>query len=115
MIRALVWMALLAAGAYISALYAAPRVRAWRFRDAMTQTVRLADASNEEAMRESLIESAGDLGIPLATRRLSVSRGEPGDARIAASWEEVVRVRAWKLGEWVDTLHFAYEVRERSR
>jgi len=115
MIRALVWMALLAAVAYIGSLYAAPHVRAWRFRDAMTQTVRLADASNEEAMRESLLESAGDLGIPLATRRLGVSRGEPDDARISASWEEVVTVRAWKLGEWVDTLHFAYEVRERSQ
>lgn len=114
MIRALVWMAVLAGGAYIGSLYAAPHVRAWRFRDAMTQTARLAEASSGEAMRESLLESAGDLGVPLDTRRLVISKAEREDARISASWEEIVKVRAWKLGEWVDTLHFAYEVEEHS-
>ncbi|HUP01248.1 MAG TPA: hypothetical protein VM737_07000 [Gemmatimonadota bacterium] len=113
MIRALVWMALLAVGAYIGYQYAAPHVRAWRFRDAMTQTARLAAGSEAESMRESLLDSATDLGIPLAPDRLRIEGVERGDVRIAAGWEEVVTVGAWKLGEWVDTLEFAYEVGER--
>ena len=110
MIRALLWMALLAAGAYIGYQYAAPYIRAWRFRDAMIQTARLAVGSESATIRESLLESAADLGIPLAPRRLRIRGVQRGDVRIAAEWEEIVTVRAWKLGDWVDTLEFAYEV-----
>ncbi|CAN5192505.1 hypothetical protein BH18GEM1_BH18GEM1_01110 [soil metagenome] len=110
MIRGLVWMAVLGTAAYIGFQFAAPHVRAWRFRDAMVQSARLAGANESDAARESLLESAADLGIPLAPRRLHITRMERDAVRIAASWEEIVTIGAGGLGEWVDTLHFEYEV-----
>jgi hypothetical protein len=109
MIRALVWLAVLGVGIYIASRYAAPQIRAWRFEDAMSQTVRLSEAAGESEMRRALLEIAGDLHVPLSSRRLQVHRDRDGRTLISASWEEIVRLEAWKLGEWVDTLHYSYE------
>ncbi len=112
MIRAFLWLAVLGAGIYIATRYAAPQIRAWRFEDAMTQTVRLSEAAGESEMRRALLDTAVDLRVPLSSQRLQVHRDLSGRTLISASWEEIVRLGAWKLGEWVDTLHYAYEVRE---
>lgn len=108
MVRTLAWLAVLVAGLYIGWQYGAPQFRAWRFRDAITQTARLSDAESEAEMRASLQEAALELGIPLKQRNLSVLRDRRG-THIIAHWEEVVTVDAWKLGSWVDTLDFAYD------
>lgn len=110
MIRALLWMALLFAAAYIGYRYATPHVRAWRFRDSMVQTARLAEAGERDALRGSLLESAADLGVPLAPDGLQIEGMERGDIRISAAWQDLVILRAWRFGEWVDTLDFEYEV-----
>lgn len=110
MLRAALWLAVLGIGLYIAYQFATPQLRAWRFRDAMTQTARLASVTSDEAMRASLLESAAELGIPLATRRLVLDRDRRGRLRITASWEEGVRVRGWTFGEWIDTLAYSYEV-----
>lgn len=78
----------------------------------MAQTVRLSEAAGESEMRRALLETAADLHIPLSSPRLLVHRDLSGRTLITASWEEIVSIGAWKLGEWVDTLHYAYEVRE---
>lgn len=110
MIRALLWMAVVGGGIYIASRYAAPQIRAWRFEDAMSQTVRLSDAAGESEMRRALLETAGDLHVPLSSPRLQVHRERDGRTLISASWEEIVNLQAWKLGEWVDTLHYSFEV-----
>ena len=112
MIRTFLWLAVLGSGIYIAARYAAPQIRAWRFEDAMTQTVRLSEAAGEPEMRRALLDTAADLHVPLISPRLQVHRDLSGRTLISASWEEIVRIDAWKLGEWVDTLHYAYEIRE---
>ena len=112
MIRALLWLAVLGGGVYIATRYAAPQIRAWRFEDAMTQTVRLSEAAGESEMRRALLDTAADLHVPLTSPRLQVHRDLSGRTLISASWEEIVNIGAWKLGEWVDTLHYTYEVRE---
>lgn len=105
MTRTLLRLAVLAAGLYIGWQYGAPHFRAWRFRDAITQTARLSSATSDTEMRSSLQEAALELGIPLKPRRLHVSRDRRG-THIIAAWEEVVTIDAWKLGTWVDTLEF---------
>jgi len=112
MIRALVWLAVLGGGIYIASRYATPQIRAWRFEDAMSQTVRLSEAAGETEMRRALLETAGELHVPLSSRRLQVLRDRDGRTLISASWEEIVSLDAWKLGEWVDTLHYSYEIQE---
>lgn len=112
MIRALVWLAVLGAGVYIASRYVAPQIRAWRFEDAMTQTARLSEAAGESEMRHALLETAADLDVPLSSSRLQIHRDRSGGTLISASWEEIVSIEAWKLGEWVDTLHYDYEIRE---
>lgn len=112
MIRALVWLAVVGGLIYIASRYAAPQIRAWRFEDAMSQTVRLSEAAGESEMRRALLETAGDLHVPLFAPRLQVHRDRDGPTVISASWEEIVSLEVWKLGEWVDTLHYSYEVRE---
>jgi hypothetical protein len=112
LIRGLIWLAVLGVGVYIATRYAAPQIRAWRFEDAMTQTVRLSEAAGESEMRRALLETAADLQVPLTSPRLQVHRDLSGRTLISASWEEVVSIGGWKLGEWVDTLHYDYEVRE---
>jgi hypothetical protein len=114
MIRALAWLAVLGAGIYIATRYGAPQVRAWRFEDAMSQTARLSEAAGEPEMRRALLETAGDLHVPLSSSRLRIDRDRDGRTLISASWEEIVRLRAWKLGDWADTLHYSYEVEEDS-
>ncbi len=104
-------LVLLAAGLYIGYLFATPHIRAWRFKDAMKQSARFADVSSSEAMRQALLESADELGVPLSPYRLRVRGQRDETVNISAAWEEVVRVPAWRLGEWVDTLRFDYEVR----
>ena len=110
MFRALIWLALLGIGAYIGYQYAAPQLRAWRFHDAMTQSARLAGTQPDEDLRASLMETARELEVPLARNRLMVRRGPSGSLHLRASWREVVRIPFWKLGDWVDTLHYAYDV-----
>lgn len=110
MIRGLLWLAVLGAGIYIASRFAAPQIRAWRFEDAMSQTARLSQAVSVSDMRGALLESAGDLDVPLSSRRLQIYRDQFGRTTISASWEELVRLGAWKIGEWVDTLHYHYEV-----
>jgi hypothetical protein len=112
MIRALVWLAVLGGGIYIASRYAAPQIRAWRFEDAMSQTVRFSEAAGESEMRRALLETAGDLHVPLSSSRLQVHRDREGRTLISASWEEIVSLGAWKLGEWVDTLNYSYQVQE---
>ena len=109
MTRGVVWLVALGAAAYIALPYARPQIRGWRFRDAMSQTGRLAAVEREDAMRAALLEAARELGVPLGPRRLQMRRG-PGGLTIAAEWEEIVRIRGGPLGDWVDTLHFDYEV-----
>lgn len=114
MLRTLLWLALLGAGIYIGLLFARPQIRAWRFKDAMAQTARFADATDrrERAIHSSVMAAAEDLGVPLQPRRLQVFHDRSGDVHISAVWEEPVVVPLWALGEWVDTFHFAYEVPE---
>lgn len=114
MIRALMWLAVLGGVVYIATSYATPQIRAWRFEDAMSQTARLSEAAGESEMRRALLETAGDLHVPLSSRRLTIGRDRDGRTLITASWEEIVTLRAWKLGEWMDTLHYSYEVEDDS-
>ena len=115
MIRGLIWLALLGIVVYIAYLYATPQLRAWRFRDAMNQTARLAGTQPDEDLRVSLIQSAGELGVPIPKRRLAVRRDPRGRLQVSATWEEIVRLEAAGLGTWVDTLHFSYEVEGATR
>lgn len=80
----------------------------------MAQTARFADAGEreEEELHAALMAAATDLGVPLEPRGLQVSRDRAGAVRIVATWEEPVVVGALGLAEWVDTLHFAYEMPE---
>lgn len=109
MIRRLLWLAVLGAGIYIAFGYARPQIRAWRFRDAMRQTARLAAATSDEEMRASLLDTAEDLGVPLQPRDLWIHRGPVGRIAVSASWEEIVTVEGGPLGIWIDTLYYAYE------
>jgi len=108
MLRSLVWLATLGAALYIGWQYGAPQFRAWRFRDAISQTARLSGAASEDEIRRSLQEAAEEFEIPLRRERLHVTRSREA-LTITAAWEEVVRIDAWKLGEWVDTLRFTYD------
>lgn len=116
MLRALLWLVVVGALAYIAWAYATPQVRAWRFRDAMQQSARLGRATSESEIRAALLESAADLEVPLAPAELLVQRSPRGSGvRIRAGWEEIVRIDGRILGTWVDTLHFDYDTRtERS-
>lgn len=114
MIRALTWMAVLGLGVYIASRYAGPQIRAWRFEDAMSQTARFAEATGDSEMRRVLLDTAEDLHVPLSSSRLRIARDRDGRTLISASWEEIVSLGLWKLGERVDTLHYAYEVRAES-
>ena len=105
-------MVVLAAALYIGYSFGAPRVRAWRFQEAMKQTARLAEASDERAMKDALLDSARDLGVPLSPYRLEVQDRGDGGVAIRARWHEVVRIEGWRLGEWVDTLRFDYQIGE---
>lgn len=107
-------MAVLGGGIYIASRYVAPQIRAWRFEDAMSQTARFSEVAGESEMRRALLESAGDLHIPLSSPRLKIHRDRDGRISISASWEEIVSLEAWKLGKWVDTLHYSYEVHDES-
>lgn len=112
-------MAVLGAAVYIASRYAGPQIRAWRFEDAMSQTARFAEAAGEGEMRRALLETAEDLAVPLSASRLRIQQERSGRTLISASWEEVVRLDLWKLGDHVDTLHYEYVVssegEERSR
>lgn len=109
MIRRVLTLVLLGAGFYIAYQYAGPQIDAWRFRDSMTQTARLASAIRDDEMRESLIATADDLGIPLDPRNLRIHRGPGGRIVVSAMWEEIVTLDGGPLGIRVDTLYFAYE------
>jgi hypothetical protein len=111
-IRAVFWLAVLGGGIYIASRYAAPQIRAWRFEDAMAQTARFSETAEESEMRRALIETAGELHVPLSSSRLQVHRDRDGRTLISASWEEIVSLDAWKLGEWVDTLRYSFEIQE---
>ncbi|CAN5830786.1 hypothetical protein BH20GEM1_BH20GEM1_11580 [soil metagenome] len=114
MIRAVFWLAVVGSGIYIAGGYATPQIRAWRFEDAMSQTARFSETAEDSEMRRALLETAGELHVPLSSSRLQVHRDREGQTLISASWEEIVSLDLWKLGEWVDTLHYAYEIREQS-
>lgn len=109
MIRGAVWLVVLGVGLYIAYRYVTPQIRAWRYRDAMNQTARLARANGDAEMRAFLLETARELGIPLEPGRLRIHRGPRDGVAITASWEEVVILDARGLGKWVDTLHYAFE------
>lgn len=110
MIRAAVWLALVGAVLYIAWHYAGPHYRAWRFRDAMGQTARLASAEDRSEMRAKLLESAAGFGVPLTERRLGIRQGPRGRTLLEAFWEEIVRIEAGPLGIWIDTLRFDHKV-----
>ena len=111
MIRRLFTLTLFAAVVYVGYQYAAPQIRAWRFRDAMTQVTRMAGSIDDEDARRSLVESAARLRVPLSASRLRVRRSPGGALTVTARWIEIVDLRAGSVAEWVDTLRFSYEVR----
>lgn len=80
----------------------------------MSQTARFAEATGDSEMRRVLLDAAEDLHVPLSASRLRIARDRDGRTLISASWEEIVSLGLWKLGERVDTLHYAYEVRAES-
>jgi hypothetical protein len=112
LIRALLWLAVLGAAVYIATRYASPQIRAWRFEDAMSQTARLSEAAGESEMRRALLETADDLNVPLLSSRLTIHRARDGRTLIRASWDEIVRLKAWSIADWQDTLHYSYEVED---
>lgn len=109
MIRRLLTLVLLGAGFYIAYQYAHPQIDAWRFRDSMTQTARLAGAIRDDEMRASLMGTADDLGIPLDDRNLRIHREPGGRIVVSATWEEIVTLDGGPLGIRIDTLYYAYE------
>lgn len=113
MIRTLLWLAVLGGGIYIASRYAAPQIRAWRFEDSMSQTARLSQSASVSEIRQALLESAEELHVPLTSPRLQVHRDRQGLVTITASWEELVRLEAWRFGERLDTLHYHYEIQSR--
>lgn len=114
MLRTFFWLAVLGVVLYILYQYGAPQVRAWRYHDAMEQAAKFSGGSTDADVREELLATAEDLGVPLHERRLSIHR-DRGRMAVTASWEEIVTVRAGLLGNWVDTLHYVYEVNESVR
>ncbi len=114
MLRTLFWLAVLGVVLYIVYQYGAPQVRAWRYHDAMTQTVKYAGGSTDDDVRAELLATARDIGVPLRNRRLAIHH-DRGRLLVTASWEEIVTVRGGVLGNWVDTLHYVYEVNETPR
>lgn len=108
MFRSILWLATLGAVLYIGWQYGTPQFRAWRFRDAIDQTARLSGVASGDEIRRSLQEAAEEFEIPLERQRLHVTRDRRA-LTVTAAWEEVVRIDAWKLGEWVDTLRFTYD------
>ena len=109
MLRRVLVLVALGGGIYIAYLYASPHIRAWRFRDAMTQTARFASVNPDEEMRASLLQTAEELGVPLVARDLRVHRGARGRIVVSAAWHEVVTVDGGRLGTWTDTLYYAFE------
>ena len=115
MIRVAFWLAVLGIVVYIGYHYAAPQIRAWRYHDAMSQTAKFAGEMSEEEVRADLLTSAQDLHVPLSDQRLEIRRNSGGRLVVEASWNEVVRLHAWNLYEWVDTLDYSYEVEQEPR
>jgi len=112
-IRTLLWLAVLGGGIYIAARYAAPQIRAWRFEDSMSQSARLSQSASVSEIRNALLESADEFHVPLTSAQLQIHRDRQGHIIITASWEEIVRLEAWRFGEWVDTLRYHYEIQAR--
>ncbi|HUP18523.1 MAG TPA: hypothetical protein VM778_01070 [Gemmatimonadota bacterium] len=102
-------MAVIGAGIYIAYHYATPHIRAWRFRDAMTQMARLASVNSDEEMRASLTRTAEDLAVPLDARDLRIHRAPDGRIVVSATWQEPVTLDGGLLGSWTDTLYYAFE------
>lgn len=108
--RTLVWLAVLGVVVYIGWSYAGPHYRAWRFRDAMAQSARLAGVAEVAEIRAEVLEAASDFGVPLNSRQLRVRDRPREGLSIAAEWEEIVKIDAGFVGTWVDTLRFDHEV-----
>lgn len=113
--KTLFWLLILGFGFYVAYQFATPQIRAWRYRDSMTQAARLARANTKEHVRASLLEAARDLEVPVTSRGLRIEEGRAGRVRIRASWDEVVTIRIWRFAEWADTLHYSYEVTSTNR
>lgn len=113
MVRRALWLVALGTVVYIGWHYGRPYLRAWRFRDAMSQQARLSEASDRDEATRKLLEAAEELGVPLESRRLTVRRISGSSISIEASWQEIVTIRGGPLGEWVDTLRFDYEATPR--
>jgi hypothetical protein len=114
-VKTLFWLLIFGFGAYVAYQFAMPQIRAWRYRDSMTQAARLARANTKEQVRESLLDAARDLEVPLTSRGLRIEESATGKVRIRATWDEVVAIRVWRFAEWVDTLHYSYEVSSTER
>lgn len=108
--RTLVRLAVLGVVVYIGWSYAGPHYRAWRFRDAMTQSARFVGVAEVAEIRAGLLEAAYDFGVPLKPRQLRVRDRPREGLSIAAEWEEIVRFEVGFVGTWVDTLRFDHEV-----
>jgi hypothetical protein len=115
MIRAVFWLAVLGTVIYIAYNYARPQIRAWRYHDAMLQAAKYAGDASEDEVRADLMTAARDLHVPLVDRRLEIHRDTSGRVHVAASWNDVVTLRAWNLYEWADTLDYSYEVEQEPR
>lgn len=79
----------------------------------MSQTARLSQSASVSEIRQALLESAEELHVPLTSPRLQLHRDRQGLVTITASWEEIVRLEAWRFGERLDTLHYHYEIQAR--
>lgn len=108
MIRVLIWLAVLGVVVYIAYNYAEPHLRAWRFRGAMNEAVRLSGTQPDQELHGSVLEAARDLEVPLRPNRLTIRRDRDGRLHLSASWDEVVELRFWRL-EWLDTLQYVHE------
>ncbi len=65
---------LLAAGAYFGVNVAEPYLRYYRFRDAMSQTVRFADQRTDAQIKARLATFADSLGLPSDAAKIVVRR-----------------------------------------
>jgi hypothetical protein len=91
---------LLGAVLYVGFQFAAPQVQAWRFEDAMKAQAEAAEVNSDEEIQAALLRTAHELGVPLDTRKLRITRAH-GRIEIAAEWTRDV-----VLPKYRRVLHF---------
>lgn len=91
---------LLGAVIYVGFQFAAPQVQAWRFEDAMKAQAEAAEVNSDAEIRAALLRTAHELGVPLDTRALHITRAR-GRIEITAEWTRDV-----VLPKYRRVLHF---------